>query len=39
VKNEHARRFCETEALHRGWSVRQLGRQIDTQFYERTVLC
>lgn len=34
----HARHFYETEALRGGWSVRQLGRQIDTQFYERTAL-
>ncbi|MCP9476205.1 MAG: DUF1016 N-terminal domain-containing protein [Nitrospira sp.] len=26
VKNEHARRFYETEALRGGWSVRQLDR-------------
>jgi len=38
VKNEHARRFYETEALRGGWSVRQLDRQIDSQFYERTAL-
>ncbi len=38
VKNDHARRFYETEALRGGWSVRQLGRQIDAQFYERTAL-
>jgi predicted nuclease of restriction endonuclease-like (RecB) superfamily len=38
VKNDNARRFYETEALHGGWSVRQLARQIDTQFYERTAL-
>lgn len=38
VKNEHARRFYETEALQGGWSVRQLDRQINSQFYERTVL-
>jgi len=38
LKNEHARRFCETEALSGGWSVRQLDRQIDSQFYERTDL-
>ena len=36
VKNEHARRFYEEEALRGGWSVRQLDRQIDSQFYERT---
>jgi predicted nuclease of restriction endonuclease-like (RecB) superfamily len=38
VKNEHARKFYETEALQGGWSVRQLDRQINSQFYERTVL-
>jgi predicted nuclease of restriction endonuclease-like (RecB) superfamily len=38
VKIEHARRFYETDALRGGWSVRQLGRQIDAQFYERTAL-
>lgn len=38
AKNEHARRFYETEALQGGWSVRQLDRQIDAQFYERTAL-
>ena len=38
VKNEIAMRFYETEALRGGWSVRQLDRQINTQFYERTAL-
>jgi len=38
VKNGHARSFYETEALRGGWSVRQLNRQIDSQFYERTAL-
>jgi hypothetical protein len=38
VKNEQARRFYETEALRGGWSVRQLDRQINAQFYERTAL-
>ncbi len=38
VKDEHARRFYETEALRGGWSVRQLDRQIGSQFYERTAL-
>ena len=38
VKNEHARSFYETEALRCGWSVRQLERQINSQFYERTAL-
>jgi predicted nuclease of restriction endonuclease-like (RecB) superfamily len=38
VKNDHARRFYEAEALRGGWSVRQLDRQIGSQFYERTAL-
>ena len=38
VKNEPARQFYETEALRGGWSVRQLDRQINAQFYERTAL-
>ena len=38
VKNRHAREFYETEALRGGWSVRQLDRQISSQFYERTAL-
>ena len=38
VRNEQARDFYETEALRGGWSVRQLDRQIGSQFYERTAL-
>ena len=38
VKNQDARTFYETEALRSGWSVRQLDRQIGSQFYERTAL-
>jgi predicted nuclease of restriction endonuclease-like (RecB) superfamily len=38
VKNEMARAFYENEALRGGWSVRQLDRQIGSQFYERTAL-
>lgn len=38
VKNKNARRFYETEVLRNGWSVRQLDRQINSQFYERTAL-
>jgi predicted nuclease of restriction endonuclease-like (RecB) superfamily len=30
--------FYHTEALRGGWSVRQLRRQMDSQFYERTAL-
>jgi len=37
-KDDHARQFYETEALRGGWSVRQLDRQIGSQFYERTAL-
>ena len=36
VKSPEARAFYESEALRGGWSVRQLDRQIATQFYERT---
>ena len=38
VRNSEARTFYETEALHSGWSIRQLDRQIGTQFYERMAL-
>lgn len=38
VRNPEARAFYETEALRSGWSVRQLDRQIQSQFYERTAL-
>ena len=38
VKSSHARKFYEMEALRGGWTVRQLDRQINSQFYERTAL-
>lgn len=38
VANPEARRFYEVEALRGGWTVRQLDRQIGSQFYERTAL-
>jgi len=38
VQNPEARAFYEDEALRGGWSVRQLSRQINSQFYERTAL-
>lgn len=38
VKNPQARTFYETEALRCGWSVRQLDRQINSQFYQRIAL-
>lgn len=38
VSNPTARAFYETEALRGGWSIRQLERQIGSQYYERTAL-
>ncbi|MGD0178994.1 MAG: PDDEXK nuclease domain-containing protein [Terriglobales bacterium] len=38
VKSPEARTFYEAEALRSGWSVRQLDRQIASQFYERIAL-
>lgn len=38
VDSDAARRFYEEEALRGGWSLRQLARQIGTQFYECTAL-
>jgi predicted nuclease of restriction endonuclease-like (RecB) superfamily len=38
VKRPEARSFYEAEALRSGWSVRQLDRQIGSQFYERIAL-
>ena len=38
LQNEQARKFYEAEALRGGWSVRQLDRQINSLFYERTAL-
>jgi predicted nuclease of restriction endonuclease-like (RecB) superfamily len=38
VRNAHARAFYESEALRGGWTIRQLDRQIQSQFYERTAL-
>ncbi len=36
VSKPHARGFYEFESIRGGWSVRQLDRQISTQFFERT---
>jgi predicted nuclease of restriction endonuclease-like (RecB) superfamily len=36
VEQPAARAFYESEAIRGGWSVRQLDRQISTQFFERT---
>ncbi|HLO68175.1 MAG TPA: PDDEXK nuclease domain-containing protein [Holophaga sp.] len=38
VKDPEARAFYEREALHGGWSIRQLDRQIESQFFERAAL-
>lgn len=38
IKDDDARKFYESEAFRSGWSVRQLDRQISSQFYERTLL-
>lgn len=37
-RSPEARAFYEAEALRSGWTVRQLERQINSQFYERTAL-
>ena len=38
MQTDEARRFYEEEARRGGWSLRQLQRQIGSQFYERTAL-
>jgi predicted nuclease of restriction endonuclease-like (RecB) superfamily len=38
VRSAHARAFYESEALRGGWTIRQLDRQVQSQFYERTAL-
>jgi len=38
VRNPESRAFYETEALRSGWSIRQVDRQIGSQFYERIAL-
>jgi predicted nuclease of restriction endonuclease-like (RecB) superfamily len=38
TRSPEARAFYEAEALRGGWSVRQLERQISSQFYERMAL-
>ena len=38
ARSPQAREFYEAEALRGGWTVHQLRRQIDSQFYERTAL-
>ena len=38
TRSADERQFYETEALRGGWSVRQLDRQISSQFFTRTLL-
>lgn len=38
ARSPEARRFYEAEAVRGGWTVRQLDRQIASQFCERTAL-
>jgi predicted nuclease of restriction endonuclease-like (RecB) superfamily len=38
LDDPHARHFYEQEAVRGAWSVRQLARQVNSQFYERTAL-
>ncbi|MEX0793726.1 MAG: PDDEXK nuclease domain-containing protein [Pirellulaceae bacterium] len=38
VESDQACGFYEKEAIRGGWSIRQLKRQINSQFYERTLL-
>jgi len=38
LRSDEAIGFYHAEALRGGWSVRQLKRQIESQFYERTAL-
>lgn len=38
VTNPTARRFYVQEALRGGWTIKQLDRQIGSQYYERTAL-
>jgi predicted nuclease of restriction endonuclease-like (RecB) superfamily len=38
IEDANARVFYEAEAIRGGWSVRQLDRQVNSQFYQRTAL-
>ena len=38
AKSQEAREFYETEAVRGGWSIRQLKRQMNSMFYEHTLL-
>lgn len=37
-RSPEEREFYETEALRGGWTIRQLDRQINSQFYQRVAL-
>ncbi|MCL2306612.1 MAG: DUF1016 N-terminal domain-containing protein [Planctomycetaceae bacterium] len=38
IDDPYKRVFYEMECLRGGWSVRELKRQINTQYFERTAL-
>lgn len=38
IENQAKRQFYETETIKNSWSVRQLERQVNSQFYERLLL-
>jgi predicted nuclease of restriction endonuclease-like (RecB) superfamily len=38
LRSAYAVEFYQTEAVRGGWTVKQLERQINSQFYERTAL-
>jgi predicted nuclease of restriction endonuclease-like (RecB) superfamily len=38
LRSREAMEFYQAEALRGGWSVRQLQRQMDSRFYERTAM-
>ncbi len=38
LRSAHAAEFYHTEAVRGGWTVKQLERQMNSQFYERTAL-
>jgi predicted nuclease of restriction endonuclease-like (RecB) superfamily len=38
VTRQEAREFYESEAIRGGWTIKQLERQIGSQFYERSLL-
>ena len=38
IENQSKRQFYEAETIKNSWSVRQLERQVNSQFYERLLL-